>query len=241
MTIRYTPETMDDLNNPLNEQEIELLDQFLLNRIDDEFITEEMDEGIFDISTLDGFLTAIVSGPATIPPSVWLPSVWGDFEPKWESEEDFSEILSLLIRHMNGIVQTLMDYPDDFEPLYLEREVDDRIYTIVDEWCEGYYRGTTLSSELWLSGGEEIEALLSPIFAFTAATDWQGHDHDDDEVETIQRAIGPSAREIHAYWLERREDTPPQTLPKEYDQLPAGRDDPCPCGSGKQYKKCCLH
>ena len=21
----------------------------------------------------------------------------------------------------------------------------------------------------------------------------------------------------------------------------AGRNDPCPCGSGKKYKKCCLH
>jgi hypothetical protein len=23
--------------------------------------------------------------------------------------------------------------------------------------------------------------------------------------------------------------------------MPAGRDDPCPCGSGKKFKKCCLH
>jgi uncharacterized protein len=232
---------MDDLNQPLNEEEIELLDHFLLNRIDDELITEEMDEGIFDISTLDGFLTAIVSGPITIPPSVWLPSVWGDFEPKWDSEEAFSEILSLLIRHMNGIVQTLMEYPDDFEPLYLEREVDNRIYTIVDEWCEGYYRGTSLSYDLWLSGGEEIEALLSPIFAFTAATDWQGHDRDEDEIESIQQSIGPNAREIHAYWLARREEYSQPAQTNEYDQHPVGRNDPCPCGSGKQYKKCCLH
>lgn len=23
--------------------------------------------------------------------------------------------------------------------------------------------------------------------------------------------------------------------------MPIGRNDPCPCGSGKKYKKCCLH
>ena len=30
-----------------------------------------------------------------------------------------------------------------------------------------------------------------------------------------------------------------QTLPARSSQLPAGRNDPCPCGSGKKYKKCC--
>jgi uncharacterized protein len=232
---------MEDLTYPLNEEEIERLDQFLLNRIDDQIITEEMDEGIFDISTLDGFFTAIVSGPVTIPPSVWLPSVWGDFEPEWENEETFSDILSLLIRHMNGIVQTLMEYPDDFEPLYLERIVDDRSYIIVDEWCEGYHRGTELSPDQWQSGGEAVAALLNPILSFTAATDWKGHDNVDEDVETIQQAIAPNARELHAYWLTRRDDIPQHELIAKHNQPPVGRDDPCPCGSGKKYKKCCLH
>ncbi|MEW8026540.1 MAG: UPF0149 family protein [Candidatus Thiodiazotropha sp.] len=232
---------MEDLNHPLNEEEIERLDQFLLNRVDDQFITEEMDEGIFDISTLDGFLTAIVSGPVTIPPSVWLPSVWGDFEPEWENEQAFSEILSLLIRHMNSIIQTLMEYPEDFEPLYLERIVDDKSYVIVDEWCEGYHRGTELSPDHWRNGGEEMANLLSPILAFTAATDWKGHDKPYEEIETIQQTIAPNAREIHAYWLTRREEIPQDDLLKQSDHPPVGRNDPCPCGSGKKYKKCCLH
>ncbi|MEW8508262.1 MAG: UPF0149 family protein [Candidatus Thiodiazotropha sp.] len=232
---------MDDLNSPLNDDEIDRLDQFLINRIDNEIITEEMDEGIFDISTLDGFLTAIVSGPVPIPPSVWLRSVWGDFEPEWESEEAFSEILALLIRHMNGIVQTLMQYPDDFEPLYLQRRVDNMTYTIVDEWCEGYFRGTELSPEAWLAGGDRIAKLLNPIFAFTEATDWQGHNQDDHEVVTMQQAIAPNDREIHAYWVTRRIDQPQQNPSMRGDQSRVGRDDPCPCGSGKKFKKCCLH
>ncbi|MES9842432.1 MAG: SEC-C metal-binding domain-containing protein [Candidatus Thiodiazotropha endolucinida] len=28
---------------------------------------------------------------------------------------------------------------------------------------------------------------------------------------------------------------------KKREQTPVGRNDPCPCGSGKKYKKCCLH
>jgi uncharacterized protein len=167
--------------------------------------------------------------------------VWGDFEPEWENEETFSDILSLLIRHMNGIVQTLMEYPDDFEPLYLERIVDDRSYIIVDEWCEGYHRGTELSPYQWQSGGEAVAALLNPILSFTAATDWKGHDNADEDVETIQQAIAPNARELHAYWLTRRDDIPQDELIAKHNQPPVGRDDPCPCGSGKKFKKCCLH
>jgi uncharacterized protein len=49
---------------PLTDEEIEELDQFLL---DAEGIEESM-----NISMLDGFLTAIVSGPKTIMPSEWI-------------------------------------------------------------------------------------------------------------------------------------------------------------------------
>jgi len=53
---------------PLSHEEIQELDQFLL---ESEGIEESM-----DISTLDGFLTAIVCGPKTIMPSEWIRWVW---------------------------------------------------------------------------------------------------------------------------------------------------------------------
>jgi uncharacterized protein YecA (UPF0149 family) len=38
--------------------------------------------------------------------------------------------------------------------------------------------------------------------------------------------------------MSRGEDTPaPKTVKHEGDKT--GRNDPCPCGSGKKYKKCC--
>jgi len=73
---------MTDLFNILSETEIERLERFLLERIDEDAETEGRDEGVLDISELDGFFTAIVSGPVMIPPSQWLPTVWGDFEPE---------------------------------------------------------------------------------------------------------------------------------------------------------------
>jgi hypothetical protein len=49
--------------------------------------------------------------------------------------------------------------------------------------------------------------------------------------------IAPAARNIHAYWLARRA---PQERPRRpVHKAPApGRNDLCPCGSGKKFKRC---
>jgi uncharacterized protein len=232
---------MNDLVTPLTDEECDRLDQFLLDRIDEEADTLDKDEGVLDMSELDGLFTALVSGPKSTVPSQWLPVVWGEFEPVWESQDEFQEIFSLMIRHMNGIVHLLMDFPQDFEPLFLEREVEGITYTIVDEWCEGYLCGVELARDDWSTHGEEMADLLAPIYAFTAKTKWRGHDLSDDEREITRQAIVPNVRKIHAYWLARRADHAPVTQPVRRSMPRVGRNDPCPCGSGRKYKKCCLH
>lgn len=53
---------------PLSAKEIEQLDRFLL--ADDDL------EATMDVSTLDGFLCAVLSGPMLIMPSEWMRWVW---------------------------------------------------------------------------------------------------------------------------------------------------------------------
>lgn len=79
---------MKDLNIPLDDSELDRLDRFLLDRIDEDADTDGKDEGVLDISELDGMFTAIVSGPVTIPPSRWLPALWGGFTPVWNSKAE---------------------------------------------------------------------------------------------------------------------------------------------------------
>lgn len=233
---------MQNIDDTLNDEELDFLDRFLLDRIDDDADMEGKDDGVLDISELDGFFTAIVSGPVLIHPSRWLPAVWGDFEPEWERAEDFEGVVSLMVRHMNGIVATLMEQPGDFEPLFMENTLKGKTYTIVDEWCEGYVRGVALAADLWATGGLEMDILLMPIRAFTSETDWRAHDLSSDvEIDNIRNAITPNMREIHAYWLARREDDASSPVPIRRSEPSVGRNDPCPCGSGKKFKKCCLH
>jgi preprotein translocase subunit SecA len=54
----------------------------------------------------------------------------------------------------------------------------------------------------------------------------------EEEVERIEE------KQRHNYIMSRGEDTPATTTVKR-EAAKVGRNDPCPCGSGKKYKKCC--
>lgn len=226
----------------LTDKELDWLDNFLLDRIDEDAVTEGMNEGILNVSELDGLFTAVVSGPTVIPPSQWMPVIWGDFEPVWEKVEDAEKVMSLLMRHMDSIASTLMQQPEEFEPMFLYRKVEGKTYTIVDDWCDGYMSGVFLATDEWnIDENMELRILLAPIFAFDRRHASQTHDqYESDEIQNVQNAITPNVREIHAYWLSRRQHLNPST-PFARTTPKVGRNDPCPCGSGKKYKKCCLH
>jgi hypothetical protein len=42
--------------------------------------------------------------------------VWGDFEPTWDLD-DYGAFMSMLMRHMNSIAETLIEQPEAFEPM----------------------------------------------------------------------------------------------------------------------------
>jgi len=227
----------------LSDDDLDWLDVFLLSRFDDEAEDDlEANEGVLCVSELDGFFTAIVSGPVMIPPSVWLPAVWGDYEPEWDNEDEMQTALSLMMHFMNGISATLMTQPENYETLFLKSQFEGKTNTIVDEWCQGYMRGVNLAAQQWKLGGSEIDVLLAPIMAFVGKEAFRILDtYNHSEIENLQNMITPNVRDIHAYWLARREAEMSLSTPIQRTEPRVGRNDPCPCGSGKKYKKCCLH
>ena len=224
----------------LSDEELDWLDDFLLGRFDGKEEDLDADEGVIVVSELDGFFTAIVSGPVMIPPSEWMPAVWGDFPPDWNNIDEVKTALSLMMQHMNNIATTLMTQPDHFEALFQQRKTENKIYTIVDE-CEGYMRGVAMASADWDLNKPGMNILLGPMRAFSGDAALQTHESFNEvEIENIQKAITPNAREIHAYWLARRHEIATHS-PVRRSEPRVGRNEPCPCGSGKKYKKCCLH
>jgi uncharacterized protein len=223
----------DDLNTPLNEAEFEELDEFLLSL--------EHDDAILDTSEFDGFVTAVVSGPETIMPSTWLPVVWGgeDSAPEWTSVEEYQRIFGLMIRHLNTTSAALMQDPAEFEPCFMESTLEGVTHWIVDEWCHGYMKGAGLFSSLQATG-PDMQDLVAPIRQFADPAGWdslEGLSH--AEVRRLQERIAPAARAIHRYWIVRRSPFGARSAPFVRPQPKVGRNDPCHCGSGRKYKKCC--
>ena len=106
------------LDDPLTESEYDALEVF--------FGSQAVPQDCMDLEMLDGFLTAVVSGPELIQPSEWLPVVWSDSQrsvsPVFPNNEQAERILSLVLRLQNSIARTLMDSPTRFKPLLYRPE-----------------------------------------------------------------------------------------------------------------------
>jgi uncharacterized protein len=233
------------ISEPLSYEDFERLDAFLLLRVDDlvEEITEAGgDPGIVDMAELDGFLTALISGPNVIAPSKWLPAMWGAAAaPAWMTEDDYRQVLDLLLRYNNMIASALLEDPESFEPVFAEYDSDEPGETEVtlDEWCRGYLRGVELDPDAWRACEAEIAEFLQPIK--TWGTD-EGSSllstMTDAEREAAPDKITHSVRALYTFWRERSAAGFAPTIVRASPKI--GRNEPCPCGSGKKYKHCCL-
>jgi uncharacterized protein len=59
---------------------------------------------------------------------------------------------------------------------------------------------------------------------------------DQEKIAQLTDAIAESAAAIYEY-SRSIADEPPEPYRRQTAKV--GRNDPCPCGSGKKYKKCC--
>ena len=230
-------------NTPLSDDEFDWLSKFLLERIDDNADSEGRDKGILDTSELDGLLTAVVSSPVLIPPSLWLPQIWGQCELAFDTERNLEHqhAMSLFTRHMNAISATLTQQPGDFKPIFIKKTEKNKTYDLVDKWCEGYMRGVALAAEEWDLDNIETMLLIAPMTAFNGKQAIITRDKlKQEEIANLQESIPFHTREMYAHWQDSQDESP-VILPPGTDAPRVGRDDPCPCGSGKPYKKCCLH
>ena len=231
-----------DLNQPLSRAELNELDDFLAD--------ESIEDMSMDVSTLEGFLTAIVIGPRAVHLPEWLPWVWdmqeGQAEAKFENREQADRIMSLLVRHYNKVVHAFLDDPASFEPVFTLRN-----QWGAAEWCEGFILGFQFSDEAWSLLGIEEPTWFTP-FLRLGTDDGIHMTKKLGDAEGWMNEITPSLVKIHAYWKDRRVKQPGGVVQHEFrlggqkavapvvrGGPKVGRNDPCPCGSGRKFKKCC--
>ncbi|NOU06907.1 MAG: zinc chelation protein SecC [Hyphomicrobiaceae bacterium] len=64
------------------------------------------------------------------------------------------------------------------------------------------------------------------------------HDHQHSSHQQLGHVHGPNCNHDHDHNHGHHHHAPVETFVRAGAKI--GRNDPCPCGSGKKHKKCCL-
>ena len=197
-----------------------------------------------NLEKMDGFFCALIAGPDAVLPGEYLPEVLGDTEhASFENLEEANEMLSLVMRHWNEIAGTLAK-GDVHWPLLLEG--GDGVAR-GNDWAFGFMEGVRLRDEGWkaLFDDDDHAVCLVPALMLY-------HEYDEDPETRTKPPITPKQREkviaemaagvtfAYRYFREASKGGAriPSAMPRQ-SRRKIGRNEPCPCGSGKKYKRCC--
>jgi len=200
-------------------------------------ISRQVPDTSMTFEELDGMLTALAIGPVTVPPSQYLPEIWGtdgEAGPQWDSSEQAEYFMSLLAKHWNAIA-VRRDAHALHSPFILEFGEAD----LGQWWAEGFLTGVALSEGSWdrlLDDERAIEISVS-ILALL------GEDHElfvkgitsEMRAEIVEH-LPVILQDIAAYW---RDPNWQPTRREPVRSTKVGRNETCPCGSGKKFKRCC--
>lgn len=182
------------------------------------------------------FLLALISGPDPVDAALWLPEILAE-EHRFDAAEQqhIAELLTAWVDDMRAELQQGR-LPEPV--LYPDEQGGTDYYT----WCNAYLYALDIAPTDWFAGPEDeaFEDLFYPVMALGGV-----YDATEDEPAVIdigereRRALAEQLPEsllaVYRYW--RVKTRKPQTLRR--DGPKTGRNEPCPCGSGKKYKACC--
>ncbi|MDQ0390234.1 UPF0149 family protein [Labrys monachus] len=213
-----------------------------LERLDEALMA--LDDDVLMLSQLDGFLTGVLLCPEPVLPSEWLPVVWGrseeNEEPVFTSEAQAREVLDLIMRYYNHVAEILDSPSRRCEPMLMEDPRTDEV--LWEIWMEGFELALMLRPELYGTvygnGRPEVAGAYRGLMELIEISS----DKSTLPPKKIERltlaahdAIGPYVDRLNA--ARRGEAAPPAPFAAAAGRV--GRNDPCPCGSGRKYKKCC--
>lgn len=235
--------------------------------IADHLASDKVPEGTLTLNQLRGFLFAVASSPTALTPGDWLPVIWGsedDLREPADGEEpapsgssrippEAEPVLPYIV-YLFGLTDRAVKDEAFKLPADCVWSEDAEVSRPLREWCQGLMVGHGWLEDVWtealdemkkredLTLGQEVTAALAmpTLFADVEAALAKAPNPEElrGRLPQIAATILPNSLGIYArigrelLRLERLRAQNP-----EEDKI--GRNDPCPCGSGKKFKKCC--
>jgi uncharacterized protein len=198
---------------------------------------------------LDGYLTGVIVAPSLIRPSQWMAGLWADEGPIFDDAVQGQAVLTAVGNMYNTLsgkieqslrrleAERVCDYRPAFQTTEGKPSHDE-----VRTWVRGFWRAMALTPTEWhaLAADERTQVIITPFIGFI---DNAGGDEALEVPADIDDRLDEAAADIpRAILLLRkiaqlrasRTSSAYQTR-----RTKVGRNDPCPCGSGKKYKRCC--
>jgi uncharacterized protein len=230
---------MDEFNkpSPLTEADIDRLEELL--------DADQLRGEAMLLDELQGFLCSLCSGPDLVPPSEWLPVALGQ-DPQYESDDQAEEILDLMLRFYG---QTAAELSEGRMPALILYPVDEGSEAYdYGPWADGYLLGSDVGPTPWLEAAgehaEELAELLEPFFLLNGSLKedvrksgerWFSEGDEARALRAAEEELPELVLMIHEFW--KAKTGTGETFERDSDKV--GRNQACPCGSGRKYKQCC--
>ena len=232
---------MNENYHPLTDEDI--------NRLDELLATSSCAEDTFDVSMLDGFLSAIaLLNPPVKEESEWYPYIFNEEGNPCEVDEP--ETVRTLINQRLQEIRAFQAQRHFYNPIIFPLEDDSgnpvtgpEGLSALEPWAMGIYNALAQYSDR-VDVTEAIEAQLCRIHRFLEL-DEEDPDYQQNlairqavEKEHPVRNLEEGMVEMMAGVIEiAKLNLPNKPVNRATPKI--GRNDPCPCGSGKKYKNCC--
>ncbi len=200
-----------------------------------------------------GYLFVIACSPVTIDIEDWYPLIFNEHDPNYASDDEALWVRkSIFLIYQNSLTQVTAGQVK--RPAWCklsERALDNfSESTHLAHWARGVLEGHDWLSDVWKAYlPEKLDSEMSVcLMVLTFFSDKNlAQAYCDEYAHALRHSLEEMAETVvqafdHALVGYARIG---KMLRKETDEVisdaPSARDLPCPCGSGKLFKACCLH
>lgn len=207
------------------------------------------------VSELDGYIAGLLLCPEMIMPSEWLPEVWAlDAEPQFANIEQAQATIGAVMAHYNRVAENLASRDTPYEIVLEQAEGEGEPFW--EFWIAGFEQAMRLRPEAWRAyfdaGDTKVEAAFSVICGLLEMERGESSLPKDRQEELEKHACNlipemvvrmndwiksQSPAGIGATGLDWLNAANSNSGPARSSKI--GRNEPCPCGSGRKYKRCC--
>ncbi|SLN77983.1 UPF0149 family protein [Roseisalinus antarcticus] len=138
------------------------------------------------LGELNGYIVGVLACPEMIPPSEWLPHVWGETgEAEFPDQQSAEETVGAVMAHYNSVVEAI-NGSLWVEPIY---EVDPNSEEVMWEpWVDGFTRAMRLRPDAWsrLLDQADGETQATMIYLMALRDTYTGQSKfTDEEIDEI--------------------------------------------------------